>query len=81
MPYKITENKEKGEIYIDLDPGNEQRVQQAPGDGFMGRESIIQMEVDPIIGTVCGVRILIKNGRDDTQFASGISVKSKKDYH
>jgi len=47
----------------------------------MGKESLIQMDVDPIIGTVCGIRILFEEGRDDTQFSSGISAKSKKDYH
>jgi|GEM_PF-3635247 hypothetical protein len=69
MPYKITEDKEKKEIYIDLDPGNnEHRVSQGAGNGFMGKESIVQMDIDPIIGTVSGIRIRFEVGRDDSSY-------------
>lgn len=74
MPYSIEmPTNEKKEIYVDLDP-EYSGPREGPGElnGFMGKESLIQIETNQV-GLVVGVRIRLEIGRDDSSYINDVA--------
>lgn len=76
MPYKITQPTVlKNELYIDLDPGyTGPRFGPGEMNGFMGKESLIQIEMS-LEKIVVGIRIRFEIGRDDSSYINAVAHK------
>ena len=76
MPYKITQpTMINNEMYIDLDPSyTGKRIGPGEMNGFMGKESLIQMEMSSD-NIVVGVRIRFEIGRDDSSYINAVAPK------